>query len=157
MSGPTIFTARRMDGDGVSSLARWFDPAGTPLCWALEPGPERLPHPMIPAGTYPLRLRTGTPKDAEYLKRFGSFWHKGMIEIAEVPGRTAIEFHIGNSISDTEGCSLAGLATLAPAHSASLHWEVTQSLIAYQRVYPRLRDAVLGGGAVLTILAMDGS
>lgn len=149
----TLFTARRMDGDGLSSLARWFDANGLPLCWCLEPGPDRAPHPIIPIGTYPLRLRTVGEKHLAYLKKYGSAWHKGMIEIADVPGRSAIEFHIGNSITDTESCSLAGSDFVPPRLSNSQHWEVTRSAEAYQKVYPKLRDAVMAGQAQITFLS----
>lgn len=149
------FTARRTEHDALSTIARWSDQKGDQLCWCLEPGAQTPVHPCIPIGTYPLRLRTGTLKDAEYRKKFGGFWHKGMIEIADVPDRFAIEFHIGNTVHDTEGCSLAGLMPIEPPGNLdSGHWEVSGSTIAYQKVYPALRDAILGDGAQITFLTM---
>jgi hypothetical protein len=150
-----IFTALRLDHDGRSSIARWQDGAGGLLCYCLEPGPEGQPHPWIPPGTYPLRLRTVGEKHAEYARyygnKFGIGWHKGMIEIADVPGRLAIEFHVGNTIADTLGCSLAGSNFLAPPGNGSEHYETVKSRDAYERVYPVLRDAVLAGAAQLIV------
>lgn len=150
------FQAHRLSTDGVSIIARWFDPVGDALCYALEPGLQRQPHPGIPDGTYPLQLRTVGDKHAEYNRyyasKFGIGWHRGMVEICSVPGRDAIEFHVGNTITDTEGCSLAGDQALKPPGNGSGHWEVAQSRAAYERVYPILRDAILKGGVHLKIL-----
>lgn len=151
-----IFTAQRLNTDGQSMIAQWKKPDGTALCFALEPGMARNPFPGIPAGSYQLRLRNGTPKSAEYARyyasKFGIGWHKGMVEIAGVPGREAIEFHVGNTIADTQGCSLAGSAAVAPPGHGSGHWEVENSRAAYERAYPVLRDAILAGETQLQIL-----
>jgi hypothetical protein len=151
-----IFTARRLDTDSLSIISRWQDPAGDPLCFCLEPGQLREPNPAITAGTYDLVLRTVGAKHAEYNKfyaaKFGIGWHKGMVEITKVPGRDFIEFHVGNTIADTLGCSLAGTTSIAPPGNGSGHWEVSGSRAAYERVYPILRDGILAGGAQLRIL-----
>lgn len=149
------FTANRIATDGQSILARWFDAAGAPLCFCLEPGAERLPNPAIPTGTYALALVRDTEKSAEYARyyasKFGIGWHKGMVAITDVPGRSAIEFHVGNTIADTLGCSLAGTGYLAPPGNGSEHYEVTGSRAAYEKVYPILRDAILAGTAQISI------
>jgi hypothetical protein len=70
---------------------------GTPLCVTLEDpweGNERGVS-CIPVGRYRVEKHSGTKfKDAWVLKN--------------VPGRTAILIHIGNSIEDTSGCILVG-------------------------------------------------
>lgn len=156
-----IFTAQRMDSDGQSTISRWHLPDGAPMCFCLEPGGLRDPYPGIPAGSYPLRLRTVGEKHAEYNRiyaaKFGIGWHRGMVEIAEVPGREAIEFHIGNTIADTLGCSLAGESFIQPPGNGSGHYEVARSRAAYERVYPLLRDAILKGDAQLTINQFGGA
>jgi hypothetical protein len=153
------FLCRRLDSDGLSIISRWFDPAGKPLCWCLEPGAQTVGHPCIPARHYSLRLRTVGQKHRDYQayydKRFEPGWHRGMVEIV-VPGRTAIEFHVGNTVADTLGCSLAGSSAVPPDHAASGHWEVARSRAAYEAVYPILRDAVLAGAATLTITEVFG-
>lgn len=153
-----IFTCRRLATDGISLISRWLDEAGNTLCYGLEPGRERPEHPGIPSGDYALRLRTVGAKHLEYQayygRRFRPGWHMGMVEIAGVPGRSAIEFHVGNTIADTEGCTLCGEAPLKPPGNGSGHWEVARSRIAYERVYPILRDAVLAGETRLRILGV---
>jgi|GEM_PF-3658224 len=146
------FTAKRLAHDDLSSVARWSKPDGHDLCYCLEPGYRREPHPIIPAGTYALRLRTVGEKHAAYLKWYGSDFHKGMIEICDVPGRTAIEFHVGNTIADTLGCSLSGDSFINPPGNGSGHFEVVRSRVAYERAYPILRDAILAGPTQLIIV-----
>lgn len=146
-----IFTAQRIAQDDMSSLARWFSPDGTQLCYALEPGQMREPHPGIPVGIYDLKLRTVGEKHKQYLKWYGPDFHRGMVEIAGVAGRTAILLHVGNSIADTEGCSLCGERALLPRESASHHYEVTRSRVTYEKIYPIIRDAILAGPVSLII------
>lgn len=146
------FTAKRLAQDEQSSVAHWFGPDGTPLCYCLEPGYKREPHPGIPAGTYRLGLRTVGEKHTNYLKWYGPDFHKGMVEICDVPGREFIEFHVGNTIADTQGCSLAGGIFIEPPGRGSGHYEVMQSRRAYEAVYPILRDAILAGAAQLIIV-----
>lgn len=152
----TIFTAKRIASDGLSCISQWFGPGDVPLCFCLEPGLLREPNPIVPAGTYDLRLRTIGGKNAEYAayygNKFGIGWHKGMVQLMAVPGRDFIEFHVGNTIADTLGCSLAGSDAIRPPGNGSGHWEVSGSRIAYEKVYPVLRDAILAGPTQLQIL-----
>ena len=154
----TRFTARRLMTDGLSSVTRWFD-GETPLCFALEPGFTRVPHPGIPAGSYSLVLNTAGQKSQDYAVyyggRFGIGWHKGMVMLEGVPGRDAIEFHVGNTIADTLGCFLAGENVIAPPGNGSGHYEVERSRAAYERVYPILRDAILNGRATVEVIEME--
>lgn len=146
------FEARRFAQDAMSSVAQWVDPAGVTLCYCLEPGAERIPHPGIPAGTYQLKLRPYGKKHEAYLKWYGPDFHKGMIEICKVPDRVAIEFHVGNTIADTEGCSLCGDKYASPpGNMKSGHYEVGGSRKTYEKVYPIIRDAILAGPTQLII------
>lgn len=147
----TQLVAQRLYSDGKSIVSRWHAPDGGLLCFGLEPGFERQPHPAIPAGTYPLRLRTVGEKHETYLRRFGGHFHHGMVEICDVPGREAIEFHIGNTIDDTLGCTLAGETIIEPRLANSGHWEVSKSLFAYQAVYPVLRATIEAGKTMLEV------
>lgn len=152
----TIFTARRLASDGMSCISQWFGPGEVPLCFCLEPGLMRTPEPIIPAGTYALKLRTEGEKHKQYSRdyaaKFGIGWHKGMVQIMGVPQRDAIEFHVGNTIHDTLGCSLAGTDAIRPPGNGSGHWEVSGSRNAYEKVYPVLRDAIGAGQTWLQIL-----
>jgi hypothetical protein len=153
--GPQNFDLLRLDEDGRSSIARLQNPGGQLLCYGLEPGPAREPHPWIPPGRYELKLRTQGQKHMDYAKHyaasFGIGWHKGMVEISGVPLREAIEFHCGNTVADTLGCILSGESFLAPPGNGSGHYEVMRSRSAYERVYPILRNAILDGGAILHV------
>lgn len=75
----------------------WLD--GAKQCYYLEPSrvtPVNVGHPCIPAGTYKVVL-TMSP-------------HLGYIcpEVLDVPGRTAIRWHIGNFPKDVLGCRVVG-------------------------------------------------
>jgi hypothetical protein len=75
----------------------WID--GVKQCFYLEPSrltPVHSGHPCIPAGTYKVVL-TMSP-------------HLGYVcpEILDVPGRTAIRWHIGNFPKDVLGCCVVG-------------------------------------------------
>lgn len=147
----TQFKATRIATDGQSIISSWTDEAGTELCVCVEPGLLRPTHPGIKVGEYPLRLRTVGKKHADYLKWYGPVFHQGMIEICDVPGREAIEFHVGNTFFDTLGCSCCGEKAIHPGEATSKHWEVTRSRVTYERVYPILRDAILAGATSLLL------
>lgn len=75
----------------------WID--GFKQCYSLEPSrltPFYPGHPCIPAGTYRVAL-TMSP-------------HLGYVcpEVLNVPGRTAIRWHIGNFPKDVLGCCVVG-------------------------------------------------
>ena len=77
----------------------WLD--GLRECYYLEPSrltPCHPGHPCIPAGTYSVIL-TMSP-------------HLGYVcpEVLDVPGRTAIRWHIGNFPADVLGCCVVGTA-----------------------------------------------
>lgn len=75
----------------------WID--GLKQCYYLEPSrlmPFHPGHPCIPAGTYRVVL-TVSP-------------HLGYVcpEVLNVPGRTAIRWHVGNFPRDVLGCCVVG-------------------------------------------------
>ena len=77
----------------------------------------------IPEGVY--RCRRGHfPKHGE------------AFEVCEVPGRTAILFHVANTIADIEGCIGPG-ETLGALDNV---WAVLNSGHAYQRFMTYLKD-----------------
>lgn len=144
----TTITATRFKIEPLSSVAIWVHPNIDFKLYTLEPGLQREPHPGIPEAEYALRLRTIGQKHAAYKARydadpkFGPGWHHGMIEIYGVPGREAIEFHVGNTIADSEGCSLAGSYFAPGTHG---RFSVGASRQAYERAYPIIRDLILAG------------
>lgn len=81
---------------------------GQPQCYTLElPNKDGLPGSCIPQGRYRVVLAP-SPKfmastDAWVLKYAGQMPH-----LEDIPGRSLIMIHWGNSACDTEGCILVG-------------------------------------------------
>lgn len=70
---------------------------GKQFCWSLElPNKDGLPGSCIPAGLYPVT--------AQWSPRF----NRSMPHIQNIPLRSLILIHWGNSPVDTEGCILIG-------------------------------------------------
>lgn len=94
----------------------------------------------IPSGTYRLKLRTVGGFHSRYLKKYGPDFHKGMIQLEDVPGFEYVLIHIGNNDDDTAGCILVG--------DTSQRAFIGKSAVAYQRIYLPIRDAILSGESV---------
>lgn len=93
----------------------------------------------IPAGTYNIGVRATGGFHGRYTARFPEF-HKGMLQVLDVPGFDYILIHIGNTEHDTAGCLLIGLG-------ATISGSVTlqTSTTAYRRFYNRVIAAALAG------------
>jgi len=61
----------------------------------------------IPKGEYKIKFRDYGGYHERYKRRFKDH-NEGMIEIADVKGRSAILIHCGNTVKDTLGCVLVG-------------------------------------------------
>lgn len=94
-------------------------------------------HTRIPNGTYNVTLRDFGGKHQHYKKKYGSAWHKGMLWIREVPNFKYVLIHIGNTDKDTDACLIVG-DTQARGENF-----IGQSAIAYKRMYPKVRNALL--------------
>lgn len=138
----SIFTERRLANDGLSTISELLLD-GVRLGFTLEPGPRSPAHPRKQPGRYQLVLRQEGHIYASYRQRFGD-WFVGIPQLL-VPGRSFIEIHIGNSMADTEGCSLLGATYEGPKISSSRHYEVRRSEEAFRRIYPQFHDACLLG------------
>lgn len=123
------------------------------VCFGLEdeyrtvkvPGETR-----IPAGTYKAKLRQYGGMNARYAGRFPDM-HRGMIEIADVPGFTDILIHVGNREKDTDGCLLVGMQANATPGDMS----VPASVTAYRRLYPMIVEAASRGELSVVIKDED--
>lgn len=104
----------------------------------------------IPAGIYNLKVRTNCGMNQKYAARFRDA-HKGMIEVANVPGFTDIFIHIGNTEHDTAGCLLVGL------HYTNRNGEltVTQSVGGYTGLYSKIINAVQNGTCTIEYVDHD--
>ena len=79
----------------------------------------------IPEGTYPLQLR-----ESPVVRRSsGSDFFEGW-EVAQVPDRRFIMFHVGNWVEDTDGCVLIGESFSWHAHKGPM---VTNSRKAFRQ------------------------
>lgn len=129
---------------------------GAFACFVLEDIPRDVKVPgqtRITSGTYPLKLRTEGGFHQRYLARFGDQFHKGMLWLQNVRGYDFVLIHCGNTDQDTEGCLLLGATASVNKDGDGT---LADSVGAYTRVYPVLRDALLRGEAcAVTILNRD--
>jgi len=96
----------------------------------------------IPDGTYPIRFRKEGGFHIRYTKRFGKHFHKGMLEICDVPNFKYVLIHILNHDDQTHGCYGVGYAGRNDAN-----W-ISNSTMAYKKVYPIISNALLRGEEV---------
>lgn len=93
----------------------------------------------IPAGKYKLGLRTEGGFHRNYLLKYGSTFHKGMIHVLNVPGFEFILWHIGNDEDDTAGCLLVGDESI---QNLTRNGFIGKSANAYERIYPIVAKAI---------------
>ena len=91
----------------------------------------------IPNGTYKVELRTEGGFHADYLKKYGANFHKGMLWVKNVPGFEYILIHTGNTDKHTAGCLLVG--STADKDKAF----IGASVNAYKTFYPKVAKALL--------------
>ena len=120
------------------------------LCFTLEDEHRKekiMHHTRIPEGIYRLQLRKHGGHHRDYLERYGREWHKGMIQVMDVPQFHDILIHCGNTHEHTSGCILVG-DSLSPGFLGS-------SRDAYAKAYPQVRDhLMMGDEVVLEVVRM---
>lgn len=89
----------------------------------------------IPEGTYPFRLRKSNK-----VKKITHGRHENGYQICDVPGRTWIMFHPGNTMDDFDGCFGPGdtLGGLTGRKSKKHLWAVLNSQATFNKVMARL-------------------
>ena len=108
----------------------------------------------IPEGEYEIKFRTvggyHTREKARYDKKFGTGWHKGMLELQDVKNDKMsfkyVLIHSGNSDENTAGCYLVGQTQ--QDLDMSKDGFIGSSRLAYESLYPKVRDALLNGEKV---------
>jgi len=100
----------------------------------------------IPAGKYELRKREHGGFHRRYAARFP--WHRGMIEICEIPGFTDVLIHTGNRHVHTAGCLLVGMSWQRNAHEHFL----MRSTEAYELIYPEIMARIEQGPTFLEVV-----
>lgn len=152
-------TLRRLDGGPHDTIGE-LRLDGRLLAFTLEDeGRETkvVGETRIPAGTYPVRLRAEGGHHQRYARRFakerGPTWHRGMLEIQDVPGFRWVLIHIGNTERDTAGCVLVGDGVSGLGSDVRA---LVGSTTAYVRVYEELVRAAEAGELELEILDPEG-
>ena len=97
----------------------------------------------VPCGRYPVEFRAEGGFHNRYLKIFGKEFHKGMLEIKDIPDFMWVLIHIGNFRKDTLACLLTGMS-----NNADNIGKIGGSKIAYIKIYEPIRDALLRGEKV---------
>jgi hypothetical protein len=77
----------------------------------------------IPAGLYRLFIRKNADTRHNY----------DVLELIGVPGRSNVQIHIGNRLTDTEGCILVGDERGQPG-------EISHSRVAYAKLFERVQE-----------------
>jgi len=109
-------------------------------CFVLEDGYNKVKvkgQTRIPAGRYRLKFRTEGGHHIKY-KRMYPEWHRGMIELQDVPNYKYILIHIGNYVKDTDGCLLVGKSYQLNLKTGS--YEVLGSTLTYAKIAHLLTD-----------------
>ena len=99
-------------------------------CWTLEdivrPAGEKVyGETAIPYGTYPVTVT------------FSNRFQRDLPLLVGVPNFTGIRIHPGNTAAQTHGCLLVGTG-----HTGTT---VTDSRTAFNKLFPKIRDAVRRG------------
>lgn len=115
------------------------------LCFCLE-GTNPIEN-----GVYNLGIRDIGGFHSRYISKFNrrSNFHKGMLEVKDVPMRNYILIHIGNTYIDTRGCLLTG--TSAYQDDITKEFRVGNSTGAYIRMYEKVISSVLAGNILIEI------
>ena len=95
----------------------------------------------IPLGEYEIKFRNVGGFDTKYKARYGSTFHKGMLELQDVPNFKYILIHTGNTDQHTAGCLLVG-ETQQDLDKGKDGF-IGGSGDAYKKFYPKVRDALI--------------
>lgn len=119
------------------------------LCYTLEDehrDVKVMGETRIPAGTYNIEFRTVGGYHSRELKRYGASFHKGMLELQDVPNFKYILIHAGNTDEQTAGCILVGDSQTN--NDIKTDGFIGSSRNAYKRIYPLIRDELMAGAKV---------
>ena len=102
-------------------------------CWTLEdivrPDGQKTPgETAIPYGTYNLVIT------------FSNRFQRDLPLVEGVPNFTGIRIHPGNTAADTHGCLLVGRGKTASS--------VTESRLAFDALFPKIRNAIEHGETI---------
>lgn len=141
----------RFSSQNESTIGLLFDVTGSGrqfLCFTLEDEfrtVKKYGETRIPAGTYKLGLKKHGGFHNRYMKKFGFPFHKGMIQILDVPKFKDVLMHIGNRDDDTDACLLVGDQAYQNITDDGF---IGSSTTAYKRIYPDISRRLLNGADV---------
>ena len=118
------------------------------LCYTLEDEHRKEKvkgETRVPAGTYPITLRTTGGFHGRYVKKYGDM-HKGMLWVRNVPNFEYILIHTGNTDEHTAGCLIVGNSQ--QTNFGDSDGFVGSSTSAYKRIYPSIAKALENGESV---------
>lgn len=145
------FTLARVAETPCSTWGRLSRQDGTSICSTLERGAHNLDHVRITAATYAIgRKAIGQSEfDHTFADYLGADYH-GILWLPNVPGRTNIELHTANEISQLLGCIASGNGIDRDAIGDFIVIGGT-SLPAYKKLYLAISPFVDADGAQLII------
>lgn len=125
---------------------------GVWCCFILEDGYRSIKVPgetRIPPGVYSVVQRKVGTFFKRYSKKFGHFFVPEIIGIANF---LYILFHMGNTIKDTRGCLLTGMAIEYDEATGNYFIPAGRSTAAYLKLYRLLSAAFNRGEAVQIVV-----
>ena len=124
------------------------------MCYTLEDEKRALKVPgetRVPAGIYDIEFRTEGGFHNRYSKKYPRF-HKGMLQVKDVPNFEYILIHQGNTDEHSSGCLL--VADSQENNIIIKDGFIGKSANAYKRIYPKIAKALEKGERV-TIQYID--
>jgi len=103
----------------------------------------------IPEGSYDVVLRKEGGFHNRYKARYD--FHKGMLEIKDIPNFKWVLFHLGNTDENTAGCVLVG--DTQQDLDVSKDGFIGSSGNAYKKFYPKVATALENGESVSLIVS----
>lgn len=144
-------TVERIKSDNDATLSVvWID--GTFECFGVEDEfrEEKVANETrIPAGTYNVGVRTVGGFNNRYTTKFPDF-HKGMLQVLDVPDFEYILIHIGNTDDDTGGCLVVG----ENAYTSGVI-KNSSSTNAYKKLYKKVIEYALLGEVTIKYIDLD--
>ncbi len=126
---------------------------GVKVCFGLEDefrDVKVMGETRIAKGEYKIVVRQYGQHHEKYKKRFPQ-WHKGMLEVKNVPNFTNILIHIGNSDKDTAGCLLVG----DNVGKQGEKFVILSSAKAYEKLYKKVISEAQKGNLTIEYIDAD--
>lgn len=139
-----ILVSRRPNTNGFSPGRMYID--GVLECFTLEDEVREVAG--QPVASWKVQDKTAIPRGTYNVAiTFSNRFQKDMPLVMDVPGFSGIRIHPGNTVENTDGCILVG--------ADDGNWQdawLGSSLIAYNRLFPKIKAAIDAGEEVtLTI------